>query len=178
MENIIIWLMVGFVVCFVLLFVFIAKYHAALEAEQELEEDVEGLEKTSVPQAPVFQPRAALLQTAQAPAALEVADLKEQVKTLYYQLEELKASTQKHEADLAGQLARLESHVGTFEQEYVNKLQPTLLRVIEELEHIKGGVPAESTPVAAQTDASVQSIEEPAPHTSPVPELPEEELKF
>ena len=99
MENIIIWQIVGFVVCFILLFVFIAKYHAALEAEQELEEEVEGLEETSVPQAPVFQPRAALLQTAKAPAALEVADLKEQVKTLHYHLEELKASTQKHEAE-------------------------------------------------------------------------------
>ena len=98
MENIIIWQIVGFVVCFILLFVFIAKYHAALEAEQDLEE-VEGLEETSVPQAPVFAPRAALLQTTQAPAALEVADLKEQVKTLHYHLEELKASTQKHEAE-------------------------------------------------------------------------------
>ena len=169
MENIIIWQIAGFVICFILLFVFIAKYHAALEAEPDLEE-VEGLEETSVPQAPVFQPRAALLQSAQAPAALEVADLKEQVKTLHYHLEELKASTQKHEADMAGRLARLESRLSTFEQE-VAKLQPTLLRVIEELEHIKGGeetpadVPAEDTP------------EEPA-HTSPVPELPEEELKF
>ena len=169
MENIIIWQIIGFVVCFILLFVFIAKYHAALENEQDLEEGVEGLEETSVPQAPVFQPRAALLQSAQTPAALEVADLKEQVKTLHYHLEELKASTQKHEADMANQLARLESRLGTFEQE-VAKLQPTLLRVIEELEHIKGG---EDAP-----DQEDESAEEPATHTSPVPELPEEELKF
>ncbi len=175
MENIIIWQIVGFVVCFILLFVFIAKYHAALEAEQDLEEEVEGLEETSVAQAPVFAPRAALLQSAKAPAALEVADLKEQVKTLHYQLQELKASTQKHEADMAGQLARLESRLGTFEQE-VAKLQPTLLRVIEELEHIKGGdVQADDT--SAQ-EADEASAAEPAEHTSPVPELPEEELKF
>ena len=176
MENIIIWQIVGFVGCFILLFVFIAKYHAALEADQDLEENVEGLEETSVPQAPVFQPRAALLQTAQAPAALEVADLKEQVKTLHYHLEELKASSQKHEADIAGQLARLESRLSTFER-HVNELQPTLLRVIEELEHIKGASPAEETAEAPAQEPAPQTAE-PAPHTSPVPELPEEELKF
>lgn len=173
MENIIVWQMVGFVVCFILLFVFIAKYHAALETEQDLQEEVEDLQETSVPQAPVFQPRAALLQSPQAPAALEVADLKEQVKTLHYHLEELKASTQKHEADMAGQLARLESRMGTFEQEYVNKLQPTLLRVIEELEHIKGG-----DEVANEKDAPEEPAQETDVHKSPVPELPEEELKF
>ena len=173
------WQIVGFVVCFILLFVFIAKYHAALEAEQDLEDEVEGLEQTSVPQAPVFQPRAALLQTAQAPAALEVADLKEQVKTLHYHLEELKASTQKHEADMAGQLARLESRLSTFEQ-HVNELQPTLLRVIEELEHIKGGTPAEETAedMAQEPGLQESAAAEPTPHVSPVPELPEEELKF
>ncbi|MBR2082824.1 MAG: hypothetical protein IJ876_07485 [Elusimicrobiaceae bacterium] len=171
MENIIIWQIVGFVVCFILLFVFIAKYHAALETEQDLEE-VEGLEETTTAtvQEPVFQSRAALLQNAQAPAALEIADLKEQVKTLYYHLEELKVATQKHEDDMASQIARLEARLGTFEQEYVNKLQPTLLRVIEELEHIKGGeTPAEEAP----DEATVGS-----PSKSPVPELTEEELKF
>jgi len=178
MENIIVWQIAGFVVCFILLFVFIAKYHAALEAEQDLEEDVEGLEKASVAQAPVFQPRAALLQTAQAPAALEVADLKEQVKTLHYHVEELKASTQKHEAELANQLARLESRISTFEQEYVNKLQPTLLRVIEELEHIKGGDAPADPSAQEPTQNAEPPVPEPAPHTSPVPELPEEELKF
>lgn len=171
MENIIIWQIVGFVVCFILLFVFIAKYHGALEDETDLEE-VAGLNQVTVGQEPVFQPRAALLQTAQAPAALEVADLKEQVKTLHYHLEELKASTQKHQADMAAQLARLETRVATFEQEYVNKLQPTLLRVIEELEHLKG----DETPA---DDPTQSSAEPEMPQTkSPVPELPEEELKF
>ena len=100
--------------------------------------------------------------------------LKEQVKTLHYHLEELKATTQKHEADIAGQLARLESRMNTFEQEYVSKLQPTLLRVIEELEHIKG---ADVAPDNA-ADGPHEIPEEPASHASPVPELPEEELKF
>lgn len=156
MENIVILQIVGFVICFILLFVFIAKYHGALEEETDLEEEVTGLNQVTIGQEPVFQPRAALLQSAQAPAALEVADLKEQVKALHYQLEELRASTQKHEADMAKQLARLEARVGTFEQEYVNKLQPTLLRVIEELEHLKGDEPAQTQVPAAQPQENVQ----------------------
>lgn len=176
MENIIIWQIVGFVVCFILLFVFIAKYHAALEAEpDELEEEVQASTQETAPAAPVFAPRAALLQSAQVPAALEVADLKEQVKDLHYRLEELKASTQKHEADRAAQLARLEARLATFEQEYVNKLQPTLLRVIDELEHIKG---AETPADAPATEPAATAPETEEKHKSPVPELPEEELKF
>ena len=172
MENIIIWQIVGFVICFILLFIFIAKYHSALEDEADLHQEVAGLNQVTVGQEPVFKPRAALLQSAQAPAALEVADLKEQVKTLHYNLEELKASSQKHEADMAKQIARLEARISTFEQEYVNKLQPTLLRVIEELEHLKGD---ES---AAQPVEQASSEQEMPKAKSPVPELPEEELDF
>ncbi len=183
MENIIIWQIVGFVVCFVLLFVFIAKYHSALEEETDFEEEVTGLDQVTVSQEPVFKPRAALLQSAQAPAALEVTDLKEQVKTLHYRLEELKASTQKHEADMAKQMGRLETRLGTFEQE-VAKLQPTLLRVIEELEHLKGDEPAEAKADGAEKEAEPAAAAAPdkemaMPQSkSPVPELPEEELKF
>lgn len=154
METTLILQLVGFVVCFILLFVFIAKYHGALADETDLEE-VAGLNQVTVGQEPMFQPRASLLQTAQAPVALEVADLKEQVKTLHYHLEELKTSYQKHEADVAKQLARLETRLATFEQEYVNKLQPTLLSVIEELEHLKGvDAPAEQQ---AQTQPQISA---------------------
>ncbi len=190
----------GFAACFILLFVFIAKYQAALEDGQDLEDEVAGMSETTVSAAPTFTPRASLLQTAQSPAALELADLKEQFKTLYYRLEELTAATQKHQADAAAQLARLETRVGTFEQEYVNKLQPTLLRVIDELEHIKGGetaatLPAQDAPQPVATEPHLADSQ-PQPDTAPtgdasavpaedfparnplVPELPEEELKF
>ena len=91
---------------------------------------------------------------------------------MHYHLEELKASTQKHQADMAAQLARLETRVATFEQEYVNKLQPTLLRVIEELEHLKGDEDS------AQESAQAAAEQEIPQAKSPVPELPEEELKL
>lgn len=170
METTSILLIAGFVICFILLFVFIAKYHGALEDEADLEE-VAGLNQVTVGEGPVFQPRAALLQGTQVPAALEMADLKEQVKTLYYQQEEFKATTQKHESDMAKQLARLETRIATFEQEYVNKLQPTLLRVIDELEHLKGDEPVQNADEISNSEEMPQA-------KAPVPELPEEELKF
>ena len=173
METTLILQIAGFVVCFILLFVFIAKYHGALENETDLEEAA-GLNQVTVGQEPVFQPRAALLQGTKAPAALEVTDLKEQVKTLHYHLEELKATTLKQQADMAQQISRLEARVATFEQEYVNKLQPTLLRVIEELEQLKEDAPAPAAPAVQKTEQ-----EDPMPHAkAPVPELPEEELDF
>ncbi len=192
MDTITILQCTGFAACFILLFVFIAKYHATVEDEQNFEEEVEGLDQTTVaPQEPTFTPRAALLQGIQGPAALEVADLKEQVKTLYYQLEELKVFTQKYQTDTSNQLARLEARLGTFEQEYVNKLQPTLLRVIDELEHIKGkgqepsgsqeSLPHTDAPTAepnpAETPVKAEADEFPGRNPL-VPELPEEELKF
>ncbi len=132
MENLIIWQIIGFTVCFVLLFVFIAKYREALDQEQSFE----NTEETSAPSAE-FRPREEVLQEA-AGGSLELADLEEKVRSLHYQLLELRTAVQKNNAEFTKQMARMEQRVSTFEQEYVNKLQPTLLRVIDELEHIKG----------------------------------------
>ena len=178
METITILQITGFIVCFILLFVFIAKYHAALEDEQDLEDAVEVSQETAVSSAPSFAPRASLLQAAQGPAALEVADLKEQVKELHYRLEELKSATQKQESDVTAQLARLEARIGTFEQEFGNKLQPMLLQVIEDLEHIKSGKKAAANEETVQETQKIVEEDLMPQSKSPVPELPEEELKF
>lgn len=138
MENLIVWYIVGFAVCFVLLFVFIAKYRAILEHEPDEIEVEENLQVETVSKEGVYTPRASLLEEDKSSAVLEVADLKEQVRALHYQLVELKKSSHTVQGEMAKQIARLEQRLGTFEQEYVNKLQPTLLRVIEELEHVKG----------------------------------------
>ena len=66
-----------------------------------------------------------------------MADLKEKVKELHYRLEELKLAQDKNNADLNKLVARMEQRLSTFEQEYVTKLQPTLLSLIEELENMK-----------------------------------------
>ena len=66
-----------------------------------------------------------------------MADLKEKIKELQYRLEEMKVGHDKTNSELAKQLARMETRIGTFEQEYVTKLQPTLLSLIQELENMK-----------------------------------------
>lgn len=132
MENLIIWQIIGFTVCFVLLFVFIAKYREALDQEQPFENVEETADQTAA-----FRPREEVLEKTQQ-GSLELADLEEKVRSLHYQLLELRTAAQKNNAEFTKQMARMEQRVSTFEQEYVNKLQPTLLRVIDELEHIKG----------------------------------------
>ena len=156
MENTIILLLIAFVICFILLFVFVAKYRLAMAQDKSLDEEVEEL--SGVKQAGVsFQSRASLIEAAKESGALELADVKEQVKNLYYRLEELKMAHDKSNGDIAKQLAGLEQRLSTFEQEYVTKLQPTLLRVIDELEHVKA---QEGTTVAAQApEAAAQEPE-------------------
>lgn len=137
MENIVILQLIGFTVCFILLFVFTAKYRAALAHETDFESAVEDLTVVTVAQQPAYKPRAAVLQSLQGTASLETADLKEKVKDLHYRLEELKIAQEKTGGEFAKQLARMEQRISTFEQEYVAKLQPTLLSLIEELENMK-----------------------------------------
>ena len=131
MENTIILQLIGFTVCFILLFVFTAKYRAALAHETDFEPAVEDLTVVTVAQQPAYKPRAAILQSLQGTASLETADLKEKVKDLHYRLEELKIAQDKTSGEFAKQMARMEQRISTFEQEYVAKLQPTLLSLIE-----------------------------------------------
>ena len=137
METTLILQAIGFVVCFILLFVFTAKYRAALAHETDFDSPVEDLTVVTVAQQPTYKPRASLLQSLQGGSSLDVADLKEKVKALHYQLEELKLSQDKSNGDLSKQLARMEQRISTFEQEYITKLQPTLLGLIQDLENIK-----------------------------------------
>ncbi len=139
MDNIVILQLIGFTVCFILLFVFTAKYRAALARETDFEPAVEDLTVVTVAQPPAFKPRASILHSLPGSSSLEVADLKEKVKELHYRLEELKVQHDKSNAEISKQLSRLEQRLGTFEQEYVTKLQPTLLSLIEELENMKVG---------------------------------------
>ena len=137
MENTIILQLIGFTVCFILLFVFTAKYRAALAHETDFEPAVEDLTVVTVAQQPAYKPRAAILQSLQGTASLETADLTEKVKDVHYRLEELKIAQDKTSGEFAKQMARMEQRISTFEQEYVAKLQPTLLSLIEELENMK-----------------------------------------
>ena len=127
----------GFIVCFILLFVFTAKYRAALARETEFDPEVEEVTVSAAVAQPAFKPRSAVLNSLQGSASLEVADLKEKLKELQYRLEEMKIGCDKTNGELSKQLSRMETRVATFEQEYVSKLQPTLLSLIQELENMK-----------------------------------------
>ena len=136
MLNALLFQLIGFVVCFILLFYFTAKYRAALVNETDMDYPVEDLTVMTVAK-PAFASRASILSSLQNTSALEVTDLKEKVKELYYQLEELKLAQDKNNAELNRLVSRMEQRLSTFEQEYVTKLQPTLLSLIEELENMK-----------------------------------------
>lgn len=136
MTNILLLQLIGFVACFILLFYLTAKYRAALAVEASAEYPVEDLTVMTVTK-PEAAPRAEILGSLKNASALELADLKEQVKELYYHLEEQKLTQDKQVADLNRVVSRLEQRLSTFEQEYVHKLQPTLLSLIEELENMK-----------------------------------------
>ena len=136
MINAMLFQLIGFVVCFVLLFYFTAKYRAVLVQDASLDYPVEDLTVMTVAK-PAFASRASILSSLQNTSALEVTDLKEKVKELHYRLEEQKQAQDKDTADLNKLVSHLEQRLSTFEQEYVNKLQPTLLSLIEELEHLK-----------------------------------------
>lgn len=136
MLNALLFQLIGFVVCFILLFYFTAKYRAALAGETDLDYPAEDLTVMTVAK-PSFASRASILSSLQNTSALEVTDLKEKVKELHYHLEELKLAQDKNNADLNRLVSRMEQRLSTFEQEYVTKLQPTLLSLIEELENIK-----------------------------------------
>ena len=138
MTNILVWQLIGFVSCFILLFYLTAKYRAALVAESPAEYPVEELTVMTVAE-PKVAPRAEVLGSLKNASVLELADLKEQVKELHYHLEEQKLTQDKQVADLNKTVSRLEQRLSTFEQEYVHKLQPTLLSLIEELESMKVG---------------------------------------
>ena len=125
MGNILLLQLIGFVVCFVLLFYFTAKYRAALVADSSLDYPGKDLTVVTVSK-PSFAPRASILSSLQNTSALEVADLKEKVKELHYQLEEYKLTQEKNNADLNKIVARMEQRLATFEQEYVQLLYTEL----------------------------------------------------
>ena len=148
MGNVIIMQAVGFVTCFILLFYFIAKYRAALLVDTDEAYALDDLTVMTVAK-PVPVAREAAIEMAQRMPALEVADLKEQLKELHYHLEEYKLAQQKNNAEWQKQMARMEQRLSIFEKEYVTKLQPTLLSLIQELEGMKV---AEGTPKETASD--------------------------
>lgn len=143
MNNMLILGAAGFTGSFLLLFFFAAKYRAASLPEDELDLcPTAGPTPAADGRAPQVSVKRALVGADAGQNPAEVLELKEKVKQLHYRIEELKLVHETKSADAAKTMARLESRLETFESEYVNKLQPALAQIIEELERLK---PSETT---------------------------------
>lgn len=128
---------VSFFVCLILLFYFISKYR-----EAEVKDDTEDLDlsdEVSVSVSATQDSAKRIFGKTSGVSAREIADLKEQLKDLHYRLEEMKLLEEKRNTELTKLVNKVEQRVSTFENEYVNKLQPTLYSLISELENIQGG---------------------------------------
>jgi F0F1-type ATP synthase membrane subunit b/b' len=124
----------AFVVCLILLFYFIAKYREAEVTDNDEELDLSD-EEMQIPYA--AQDGLRFFGKGSGVSAKEIADIKDKLKDLHYRVEEIKLLEEKRNGELTKLVARVEQRVTTFENEYVNKLQPTLHSLINELENIQ-----------------------------------------
>ena len=124
----------GFILCLVLLFYFVAKYKACGPKEQE--NDLDLLDEVSSAATTAALDARRLFAKGGALNAREAAEIKEKLKELHYRIEEIKLIEEKRNLEFSKAVAKIEQRINTFENEYVNKLQPTLYSLIKELESI------------------------------------------
>ncbi|MDR0953459.1 MAG: hypothetical protein LBM71_04680 [Elusimicrobiota bacterium] len=127
---------VFFAACFILLFFFIAKYRAAEAADNGEGEAINLLDEVSAAANYAAQDAKRIFGK-NAVGAKEIVDIKDKLKELHYRIEEIKLLEEKRSGELEKLVSSLEQRVSTFENEYVNKLQPTLFSLISELENIQ-----------------------------------------
>lgn len=130
----------GFFISFILLFYFTAKYRESAADDGALVMDeppavqnvvaktAESVSNT-IKRASMGGPYGAM--------SLEIEDLNEKLKSMHYRMEEMRLVAENNNNELIKTISKLEQRLNTFEGEYVSKLQPTLLSLIEELEQIK-----------------------------------------
>jgi gas vesicle protein len=128
---------VGFIIALCLLFYFIAKYRAAEVKDEDEDLYSEPAASTDVSAAAQEVSRLFGRASSAGVGAKEVSDLKDKIKDLHYRVEELRLAEEKRSSELSKLVAQVEQRVSTFENEYVNKLQPTLYSLISELENIQ-----------------------------------------
>ena len=123
-----------FLFCLGLLFFFIAKYkEVSVEQDDSLDKEEDKAPKS----APDTTDISRIFSKVDGLPAREITDLKEKVKEFHYTLEETRLLEEKHYFALQQSVKVLEERLTTFENEYVNKLQPTLTTLISELEQMQ-----------------------------------------
>jgi len=124
----------GFAICFLLLFYFVAKYRQALSDSSLEEFDI--LDEVSSAASAAAKDAKRIFSTSAAPEVRDIVSLQEKMKELHYKLEEIKLLQEKQLNDTKNTIASLEQRLTSFENEYINNLQPTLQGLIKELELI------------------------------------------
>ena len=124
----------GFAICFLLLFYFIAKYRQAIPNSSFEEFDI--LDEVSSAASTAAKDAKRIFSSAAAPEVRDIVSLQEKMKELHYKLEEIKLLQEKQLNDTKNTIAGLEQRLTSFENEYINNLQPTLQGLIKELELI------------------------------------------
>ena len=124
----------GFAVCFLLLFYFVAKYRQALPKSSF--EDFDILDEVSSAATTAAKDAKRIFSTSATPEVRDIFSLQEKMKELHYKLEEIKLLQEKQLNDTKNTIANLEQRLTSFENEYINNLQPTLQGLIKELEII------------------------------------------
>ncbi|ACC98445.1 hypothetical protein Emin_0890 [Elusimicrobium minutum Pei191] len=131
---------VGFTITFALLFYFTAKYRESAADEgvfiteppaAQTENDVK------TPSSIAATIKRASMGGPYGELSLEIDDLKEKIRDIHYHNEELRLLSENRTTELLKAISKLETRLNAFEEEYVNKLQPTLMSLIEDLEKMK-----------------------------------------
>ncbi|MBQ4493960.1 MAG: hypothetical protein II972_05120 [Elusimicrobiaceae bacterium] len=135
MPTILIISSAGFAVCFLLLFYLVAKYRQALPSSSFEEFDILD-EVSSAASAAAKDAKRIFSTSATTPEVRDIIALQEKIKELHYKLEEIKLLQEKQLNDTKNTIAALEQRLTSFENEYINNLQPTLQGLIKELELI------------------------------------------
>jgi ElaB/YqjD/DUF883 family membrane-anchored ribosome-binding protein len=126
---------IGFLLTCILLAYLAAKYRAASLREENGDLDITEEISSDINRA--AHDAARLFGRGGSVCAREIAEIKDKLKDLLYYIEEIKLLEEKRNTETSKTIARIEQRVSTFENEYVNKLQPTLYSLINELENIQ-----------------------------------------
>ena len=124
----------GFAVCFLLLFYFVAKYRQSLSNSSFEEFDI--IDEVSSAASTAAKDAKRIFSSAATPDVRDIVYLQEKIKELHYKLEEIKLLQEKQLNDTKNTISALEQRLTSFENEYINNLQPTLQGLIKELELI------------------------------------------
>ncbi len=110
--------LIGFFVCFIMLFYFIARYRDLFDNTSD---NFNFQMKHSQPATPNVE-------------IAELKEIKEKFKTFTHLLEENKRQQEKSDKDFLKNISDIEKRVSSFEEEYINKLQPAIASLVGELE--------------------------------------------